>query len=55
MGIGNSTLIINLPKPAKKTEGKNVKLSDDKKKVTITSSAEDFFDDAAGLEFKIEY
>lgn len=55
MGIGNSTLIINLPKPAKKTEGKNVKLSDDKKKVIITSSAEDFFDDAAGLEFKIEY
>jgi hypothetical protein len=55
MGIGNSTLIINLPKPAKKADGKNVKLSDDKKKVTITSSAEDFFDDAAGLEFKIEY
>jgi hypothetical protein len=55
MGIGNATLIINLPRPAKKTEGKNIKLSDDKKKVIITSSAEDFFEDAAALEFKIEF
>lgn len=55
MGVGNSTLIINLPRPVKKTEGKNIKLSDDKKKITITSSAEDFFDDGAALEFKIEY
>jgi hypothetical protein len=55
MGIGNTTLIINLPRPVKKTEGKNIKLSDDKKKITITSSAEDFFDDGAALEFKIEY
>jgi hypothetical protein len=55
MGMGNSTLIINLPRPAKKAEGKNVKLSDDKKKVVITNSAEDFFDDATTLEFRIEY
>lgn len=55
MGIGNSTLIINLPRPAIKAEGKNVKLSDDKKKVTITTSGEDFFDDGTTLEFKIEY
>jgi hypothetical protein len=54
-GIGNSTLIINLPRAAKKAEGKNLKLSDDKKKVTITSSMEDFFDDATELEFRIEY
>jgi hypothetical protein len=55
MGAGNNTIIINLPKPAKKAEGKNVKLSDDKKKVTITTSTEDFFDDGASLEFSIEY
>ena len=45
----------NLPKPAKKAEGKNVKLSEDKKKVTITTSAEDFFEDVSKLEFRIEY
>lgn len=55
MGTGSSTLIINLPRPVKKTEGKNLKVSDDKKKITITSSTEDFFDDAAALEFKIEF
>jgi hypothetical protein len=51
----NTTLIYNLPKPAKKVEGKNAKLSDDKKKVTITSSIDDFFDDITKLEFKVEY
>ena len=50
-----TTLIYNLPKPAKKAEGKNVKLSEDKKKVTITTSAEDFFEDVSKLEFRIEY
>ncbi|MEP7372817.1 MAG: hypothetical protein ABI675_05460 [Chitinophagaceae bacterium] len=51
----NTTLIFNLPRPAKKAEGKNVKLSEDKKKVTILSSVDDFFDDATKLEFRIEY
>lgn len=51
----NTTLIFNLPKPAKKAEGKNLKLSEDKKKVTITSSIDDFFDDVTKLEFRIEY
>lgn len=51
----NTILIFNLPKPAKKAEGKNVKLSEDKKKVTITSSIDDFFEDVTKLEFKIEY
>jgi hypothetical protein len=54
-GIGNSTLIINLPRPAKKAEGKNLKLSEDKQKVIVTNSAEDFFDDGTKLEFRIEY
>ena len=51
----NTTLIFNLPKPAKKIEGKNAKLSEDKKKVTITTSIDDFFDDVTKLEFKVEY
>jgi hypothetical protein len=51
----NTTLIFNLPKPAKKAEGKNVKLSEDKKKVTIVNSVDDFFDDVTKLEFRIEY
>lgn len=50
-----NTIIINLPRAAKKAEGKNVKLSDDKKKVTISGTTEDFFDNAARLEFRIEY
>lgn len=51
----NTTLIFNLPKPAKKAEGKNVKLSEDKKKVTIASTLDDFFDDVTKMEFRIEY
>jgi uncharacterized protein YceK len=51
----SSTIIINLPKPAKSATGKGVTLSEDKKKVTIKSSSEDFFDNAANMEFKIEY
>jgi hypothetical protein len=55
MGMGSNTLIVNLPKPVKKTEGKNITVSEDKKKVTIESSAEDFMDIPKDLEFKIEY
>jgi hypothetical protein len=51
----NNTTIINLPRAAKKVEGKNAKLSDDKKKLSIVASTEDFFDDATKLEFRVEY
>ena len=51
----SNTIIINLPRAAKKTEGKNIRLSEDKKKVTISGTSEDFFDNAASLEFRIEY
>lgn len=54
-GLGSSTLIINLPRPAVKAEGKNLTLSEDRKKVTITGGMEDFFDDATALEFRVEY
>lgn len=50
-----SSLVINLPKPAKNVTGKNVQLSTDKKKVTIQTTIEDFFDNPDKLEFKIEY
>ena len=50
-----STYIINLPRPAQKAEGKNVKLSEDKKKVTVLTSLDDFFDNPETLEFKIKY
>lgn len=56
MGIPvTSTYIINLPRPAEKAEGKNVKLSEDKLKVTITSTMDDFYDKPETLEFKIKY
>ena len=55
MGAGNTKLILNLPAPVKKAEGKNVTVSEDKRKVTIMSSTEDFFDDGKSLEFRIEY
>lgn len=51
----NTTYVFNLPRPAKKAEGKGVKLSEDKKKVTINTSTEDFFDDPSKFEFRIEY
>lgn len=56
MGIPiTATYIINLPRPAEKLEGKNAKLSDDKKTVTIKATIDDFFDNPESLEFKIKY
>lgn len=53
--VMKANYVIMLPRPAQKAEGKNVKLSDDKKKVTITADIDDFFEDPAALEFKIKY
>ena len=50
-----SNYIINLPRPAKSAEGKGVKLSDDKKKVTINVTLDDFFDNPSLLEYVIKY
>ena len=56
MGLSTKVnYVINLPRPATKAEGKSVKLSEDKKKVTISADLEDFFEDASALEFKIKY
>jgi hypothetical protein len=56
MGLNmKNTFIINLPKPATKTEGKGLIISDDKRKITIEASIDDFFDDPSKLEFTIEY
>ena len=56
MGISSTMkTIFNLPRPAKKAEGKGVKLSSDRKKVTIEGSLDDFFEDASYFEYEIEY
>jgi hypothetical protein len=56
MGMAvNMKTVINLPKPAKKAEGKGVKLSEDKKKITIEGSLDDFFEDGSYFEYNIEY
>ncbi|HYC40208.1 MAG TPA: hypothetical protein VEB63_06940 [Chitinophagaceae bacterium] len=56
MGISSSnTIVINLPSPAKKVEGLQVKTSADGKQVTVTGSLDDLYDDPAKLEFRIEY
>jgi len=57
-GVGspvNVNYIINLPKRAKKVQGKAVKLSDDKKKVTVSVTGDDFFNDPSKFEYRIEY
>ena len=51
----NFKTIINLPKPAKKAEGKGITISDDKKKITIEGTLEDFFEDPSKFEYDIEY
>lgn len=56
MGMSvNMKTVINLPKPAKKAEGKGVKLSDDKKKITMEGTLDDFFEDGSYFEYTIEY
>ena len=56
MGLPISyTLIINLPRKARKVKGENVKLSEDGKKLTIKTSLEDFFEHPEKLEFKFKY
>ena len=47
--------VINLPKPAKKAEGKGVKLSEDKKKILMEGTLDDFFEDGSYFEYNIEY
>jgi len=51
----NMKTIINLPKPAKKAEGKGLKLSEDKKKITMEGTLDDFFEDASYFEYDIEF
>ena len=53
--VMKSNYVINLPRPAKELVGKGAKLSDDKKKVTITATIDDFLSDPSLLEFTIKY
>ena len=53
--VMKSNYVINLPRPATKAEGKNVKLSEDKKQVRVSATLEEFYEDPSVLEFKIKY
>lgn len=44
---------IKLPRPAKKLEGKNAKLSDDKKSIFLSASIQDMMDDPKAVTFKV--
>jgi len=50
-----TNFVIQLPRPAKKFEGKNLTLSDDKKTVTISNELNDLFEDPTLFEFRVEY
>jgi hypothetical protein len=47
--------VIHLPKPAKKVEGAKVKLSEDKKTVTVNASFADLFNDPNSFAYRVEY
>jgi len=47
--------VFDLPRPAKKAEGKALKLSDDKKKITVNVTSDDFMTDPSKFEYRIEY
>jgi hypothetical protein len=44
-----------LPRPAKKAEGKALKMSDDKKTITITTVVADIYEKPKNFEYHIEY
>ena len=46
---------ISLPRPAKKVVGDKVKLSDDKRTVTVEATMVDLIDTPKKLEFRVEY
>lgn len=49
----NMMTTIKLPRPVKKLEGKNVKISDDKKSIFFTASLQDMMDDPKAGTFKV--
>lgn len=57
-GLGmpmNFKNVITLPRPVKNATGKGIKLSDDKKKITIEATLDDFFENVSVFEYEIEY
>lgn len=55
MGDMSFSTIIELPKAAKKVEGVNAKLSDDKKTVTIATTFKQILANLDAMAFKVEY
>ena len=55
MGSYTTTTTIHLPRPAKTATGDKVKLSDDKKTITISASFSDLFDKPESLAYMVEF
>jgi hypothetical protein len=51
----NMMTTIKLPRPAKRLEGKNVKLSDDKKSIFFSATMQDMMDDPKAGAFKVVF
>ena len=49
----NMMVTIKLPRPAKRLEGKNAKLSDDKRSVFLSTSLSEMMDNAESNTFKV--
>lgn len=55
MGQINMMTTIKLPRPAKRVEGKNAKLSDDKRTIFFSANMQEMMDDAAAGAFKVVF
>jgi hypothetical protein len=55
MGDMTFSTVIELPHVAKKVEGPNAKLSDDKKTVTVATTFKQIFANLDAMSFKVEY
>ncbi|RTL58503.1 MAG: hypothetical protein EKK37_09210 [Sphingobacteriales bacterium] len=55
MGDMTFSTVIELPHSAKKVEGPNAKLSDDKKTVTVAATFKQIFANLDAMSFKVEY
>lgn len=55
MGDMTFSTVVELPRAAKKVEGPNAKLSDDKKTVTVATTFKQIFANLDAMSFKVEY
>lgn len=55
MGDMTFSTVVELPRAAKKVEGPNAKLSDDKKTITVATTFKQIFANLEAMSFKVEY